>query len=69
MGEVLLPTHCPTCHRELAYLGDVERFPVLRVSARAVHKNDSSGICRPEPGEEARRPPRRANVTRTADAP
>jgi hypothetical protein len=45
MGE-LLPTHCPECHCELRYLGDVERYPVLRVSARAIHADDESPICR-----------------------
>jgi hypothetical protein len=56
MGEQL-PTHCPECHRELRYLGDVEQYPVLRVSARAIHRDDKSPIC---PGaskaEDARAP-------------
>jgi hypothetical protein len=56
MGEQL-PIHCPECHRELRYLGDVERSPVLRVSARAIHVEDRSPICSgASKAEDARAP-------------
>jgi hypothetical protein len=56
MGE-LLPTHCPECHRELRYLGDVEQYPVLRVSARTIHRVDGSAICRGASKAEGARVP------------
>ena len=46
MGEIVLPTHCPTCGRELEHRASVEYDPKVKASFLLFHKDDKTPICR-----------------------
>ena len=45
MGEILFPTHCPVCRRELVHRTDVQYEPKVKVGVQMFHKGDDTPIC------------------------
>ncbi len=45
MGEILFPTHCPACGRELVHRLNMQYEPKVKPGVQMFHKADNTPIC------------------------